>query len=252
MQTHPRLERRPAHALPHCALSRHCEEAVRRALARAGVQHAPVHVRLVSKSDLSFEVADELRAHGFASEVPYTSKCLAAFQTLDGGTEDVLFFAVYVQEYFEGAGPWSEGRVSLSYIDSVRHFSSQPTGHRSTVYHSLIIAYLDDARRRGFTHAHIWVAPPRPGDDFIFHCHPEEMYKRMGLLKLKSWCVALVPGAPTVPAARSTPTRRDAPARQVHGHAHQGQRGGRGRLLDGHVRPLPQRRAPHGPAHHGR
>ncbi|KAJ1625437.1 histone acetylation protein-domain-containing protein [Pavlovales sp. CCMP2436] len=116
----------------------------------------------------------------------------SSYSTQGAMPTDILFFAMYVQEYDERAGPAGEGRVSLSYIDSlyrykVRHFNSSPSGHRSTVYHALINAYLANARQRGYTHAHIWVSPPKPGDDFIFHCHPEEMYKRMGLLKLKAW-----------------------------------------------------------------
>ena len=50
------------------------------------------------------------------------------------------------------------------------------------------ISYLQSAKDAGYTHAHIWVAPPKQGDDYIFYAHPDEMVaKRMGLLKLKEW-----------------------------------------------------------------
>jgi len=52
----------------------------------------------------------------------------------------------------------------------------------------VLINYLAYARELGFTHAHIWVSPPKQGDDYIFYAHPEAMVsKRMGLLKLKEW-----------------------------------------------------------------
>merc|ERR1719271_381640 len=56
------------------------------------------------------------------------------------------------------------------------------------VYHSMLVNYLAYARELGFTHGHIWVSPPKQGDDYIFYAHPETMQqKRMGLLKLKEW-----------------------------------------------------------------
>merc|ERR1740130_173083 len=48
--------------------------------------------------------------------------------------------------------------------------------------------YLGYAKELGFSFAHIWVSPPKQGDDYIFYAHPEVMLnKRMGLLKLKEW-----------------------------------------------------------------
>lgn len=60
----------------------------------------------------------------------------------------------------------------ISYLDSVRYFKSQPEGRRTTVYHSILVNYLAYARELGFTHAHIWVSPPKQGDDYIFYAHP--------------------------------------------------------------------------------
>ena len=54
----------------------------------------------------------------------------------------------------------------------MRYFKSQPEGHRTTVYHSILVNYLAYARELGFTHAHIWVSPPKQGDDYIFYAHP--------------------------------------------------------------------------------
>ena len=64
----------------------------------------------------------------------------------------------------------------ISYLDSVRYFVSQPEGQRTTVYHSLLIEYLNFAREQGYCHAHIWVSPPKQGDDYIFYAHPEAFH----------------------------------------------------------------------------
>ena len=101
---------------------------------------------------------------------------------------EVCFFAMYVQEYGSDCPEPNTNRVYISYLDSVRYFESSPEGHRTTVYHSMLISYLQYAKDAGYTHAHIWVAPPKQGDDYIFYAHPDEMVsKRMGLLKLKEW-----------------------------------------------------------------
>ena len=69
-----------------------------------------------------------------------------------------------------------------------RSFESTPEGNRTTVYHSILVNYLDYAKTLGFTHAHIWVSPPKQGDDYIFYAHPESMVsKRMGLLRRREW-----------------------------------------------------------------
>ena len=119
-------------------------------------------------------------------EFPYRSKCVLAFQHVEG--HEVCFFAMYVQEYGSECPEPNTNRVYISYLDSVRYFKSSPEGQRTTVYHSMLINYLAYARELGFTHAHIWVSPPKQGDDYIFYAHPETMVaKRMGLLKLKEW-----------------------------------------------------------------
>ena len=94
---------------------------------------------------------------------------------------EVCFFAMYVQEYGSDCPEPNTNRVYISYLDSVRYFESSPEGHRTTVYHSMLISYLQYAKDAGYTHAHIWVAPPKQGDDYIFYAHPDEMVaKRMG------------------------------------------------------------------------
>lgn len=117
---------------------------------------------------------------------------------------------MYVQEYGSDCPEPNTNRVYISYLDSVRYFKSHPEGHRTTVYHSILVSYLAYARQLGFTHAHIWVSPPKQGDDYIFYAHPVRCHlqrmsslvrilhrvncpqetmisKRMGLLKLKEW-----------------------------------------------------------------
>lgn len=76
----------------------------------------------------------------YPKEFPYKSKALLAFQKRDG--LDVCLFALYVQEYGNDCPEPNKNRVYISYLDSVRYFESTPSGHRSTVYHSILVAYL--------------------------------------------------------------------------------------------------------------
>ena len=38
----------------------------------------------------------------------------------------------------------------------------------------MCLGYLDYMKKLGYTMAHIWACPPSEGDDYIFHCHPNE------------------------------------------------------------------------------
>ena len=208
----------PSHALPDTVLSKKLQLALSAELDALGVKFAPVTIRVVSNIDCLSKIAPPpplpgtAAAHSAAkgakgaggklalqngkvgmTEFPYRSKCILAFQRMGRGAEmgegpEVCFFAMYVQEYGSDCPEPNTNRVYISYLDSVRYFVSSPEGHRTTVYHSILINYLDYARELGFEHGHIWVSPPKQGDDYIFYAHPEAMLqKRMGLLKLKEW-----------------------------------------------------------------
>ena len=200
----------PSEDLAETVLSKKLQDGLKKELAASGVKAAPVTIRVVSNIDCFAKIAPPpplpgtAAAHSAAKngakvalqngkvggrEFPYRSKCILAFQRMQGGDgPEVCFFAMYVQEYGSECPEPNTNRVYISYLDSVRYFKSAPEGQRTTVYHSILINYLDYARGLGFEHGHIWVSPPKQGDDYIFYAHPEVMLqKRMGLLKLKEW-----------------------------------------------------------------
>jgi len=192
-----------ATALPETELSKTLEKSVASALSDGSISCNPVTVRVVSNIENTNKVNETLRlshvrsgdeagggggegASAYPEEFPYRSKCVLAFQERKG--HPICFFAMYVQEYGSECPPPNTNRVYISYLDSVRYFESQPEGKRTLVYHAILVGYLEHVKRLGFTHAHIWVSPPKQGDDYIFYGHPDEMVnKRMGLLKLKQW-----------------------------------------------------------------
>ena len=104
---------------------------------------------------------------------------------------------MYVQEYGPACPEPNTGRTYISYLDSVRYLQTSPPDQRTPVYHAVINGYIADARERGFVHAHIWVAPPQAGDEYIFHCHPEDRRHKgvMSMNKLREWYVRMLDAA---------------------------------------------------------
>jgi E1A/CREB-binding protein len=148
-------------------------------------------VRQVTSMDRKLEVRDLMKkryAHkNYPEEFPFRCKCLVVFQHLDG--VDVVLFALYVYEHDEKSPPPNQRVVYISYLDSV-HFM-RPRNLRTFVYHEILIAYLDYARRRGYSSAHIWACPPLKGDDYIFYAKPEDQ-KTPRDSRLRLWYIDML------------------------------------------------------------
>lgn len=143
-------------------------------------------VRQVTAMDRKLEVREMMRKRyaykNYPEEFPFRCKCLVVFQHLDG--VDVVLFALYVYEHGEDNPPPNKRVVYISYLDSV-HFM-RPRKIRTFVYHEILIAYLDYARKKGFSTAHIWACPPLKGDDYIFYAKPEDQ-KTPRDSRLRQW-----------------------------------------------------------------
>jgi len=151
----------------------------------------PVIIRQVTAMDRKLEVRELMKeryAHkNYPDEFPFRCKCLVVFQQIDG--VDVLIFALYLFEHGEDNPPPNQRCVYISYLDSV-HFM-RPRKLRTFVYHELLIAYLDYARRKGFATAHIWACPPLKGDDYIFYAKPEDQ-KTPRDSRLRQWYIEML------------------------------------------------------------
>jgi len=164
-------------------------EQVVASLKAAGVKvKSPIVVRIVSRKGLLFAAPKELQQRygaSYATEFPYLSQAIFAFQSVGG--RDVLLFAVYVQEYDADCPPPNTNRTYISYVDSVRYLESEPRGARTPVYHAVLTGYLKHAASKGFEHAHLWIAPPELGSEYVFHCPPTSSRPPMGADVLQAW-----------------------------------------------------------------
>ena len=185
------LQNRRAASLPKCAMAVAVEAFVAKELKAAKVKvAAPIIVRVVSRKDFLFPAVKQLKQRygdNYAREFPYTSQALLAFQQVGG--RDVCLFGMYVQEYGEDCPAPNTNRVYISYVDSVRYLESTggERGGRTPLYHAIINGYLKHAADRGFGFAHLWVAPPEEGVEYIFHAPNHGQRKPMTPAVLRAW-----------------------------------------------------------------
>jgi E1A/CREB-binding protein len=151
----------------------------------------PIFVRQVTSMDRKLEVRDLMKkryAHkNYPEEFPFRCKSIVVFQEIEG--VDTILFALYLYEHGEDNPPPNQRCVYISYLDSV-HFM-RPRRIRTFVYHEILIAYLDYARRRGFSTVHIWACPPLKGDDYIFYAKPEDQ-KTPRDARLRQWYIEML------------------------------------------------------------
>ena len=164
-----------AKRLPVTKLGTYIETRVNNFLKKKEAGAGEVAIRVVASSDKVVEVKPGMRSRfvengDMSGEFPYRAKALFAFEEVDG--TDVCFFGMHVQEYGSECTPPNTRRVYIAYLDSVHFF--RPKQFRTAVYHEILLGYLDYAKQLGYTMAHIWACPPSEGDDYIFHCHPQE------------------------------------------------------------------------------
>lgn len=164
-----------AKRLPVTKLGMYIENRVNNFLKKKEAGAGDVHIRVVSSSEKVVEVKPGMRGRfvetgELCSEFPYKAKALFAFEEVDG--TDVCFFGMHVQEYGSECPAPNTRRVYIAYLDSVHFF--KPRQFRTAVYHEILLGYMDYVKQLGYTMAHIWACPPSEGDDYIFHCHPQE------------------------------------------------------------------------------
>jgi len=191
------LAEHTAQALPHSDLGDFVQQFVAQTLRNDGVTCEAVTVRLVSSMKTASPTNDALIRYfrdkvgqQYPKEFPYCSNALMAFQKIQG--HDVLLFALYVQEYGNDCPEPNRNRVYVSYLDSVRYFVSNPPNSRTNLYHAVLVGYLAHARNRGFRKVHIWVEPPKQGDEYIFFARPLQERSPMGREKLHQWYLRMI------------------------------------------------------------
>jgi len=180
-----------ASPLAQTRLSKAIDASINKTMAQHRIKHPEVVVRVVSMMRTAGQANPEMvnfdwsDGEDYPREFPYTSTAIMAFQKVEG--YDVCIFAMYTQEYYGDCPEPNKWHLYISYLDSVRYFQSTPSNKRTLLYHAILLGYLQHMRKRGFRFIHIWVEPPKQGDEYIFFARPAGERKAMTREKLRSW-----------------------------------------------------------------
>lgn len=106
---------------------------------------------------------------------------------------EVLLFIMYVYECPENT-ICNYKTAYISYLDSVRYLT--PSSYRKVVYQEVVLSYIAYIKQQGYNSVHLWVCPPRKGDDYIMYSlcislidsfsHPPEQ-KTPSVDRLQKW-----------------------------------------------------------------
>lgn len=173
--------------LPRTKVDSHIEARLTNFLTKRKVNAGHVHIRMLCNSDDVIRVKPRMRnlfveSGEMNAEFPYRSKALFAFQEIDGA--DVCFFGLFVQEYGSECAHPNAGRVYMTCLDSVNFF--EPRQYRTSVYHEILLGYMDFVKQLGYSTVHIWACPPPIGQNYIFYCRPPTQ-KRPNAEMLVKW-----------------------------------------------------------------
>merc|ERR1712223_2268312 len=154
-----------AKRLPTTRLGSYIETRVNNFLRKKEAESGEVYIRVVYSGDKTVEVKNGMKkrfvdAGEMQETFPYRARALFAFEEIDG--VDTCFFGMHVQEYGSECKSPNTRRVYIAYLDSCHFF--RPRHFRTSVYHEILLGYLDYMKKLGYTLAHIWACPPSEGD----------------------------------------------------------------------------------------
>ena len=161
-------------------MSEFIEKAVADDLAAENVQCEPITIRVVSCILTQATTPPLLIEHMEAIGEPYPKEFLTSprLSSRSRSAMASMFACSLSMCRYGSTAPNQQDRVYISYLDSVRYFASEPDQHRSTMYHAILVAYLQWARLLGYKHVRIWVEPPKRRQ-YIFFARSDQQRKPM-------------------------------------------------------------------------
>ncbi|KAF1749520.1 hypothetical protein GCK72_025988 [Caenorhabditis remanei] len=134
-----------------------------------GPRH-PFKVRSFLTNEMSVEFEEIIKHFYLQMEQPLPNQTMRNRMVLvfmEKEDKEILFCGIILNEY---TSPFKSGLCSFKYLDTVSFINDR--NQRAAVHNSILLSYLEYAKKIGYTNSSLWACPPKPSKYYLLKGRP--------------------------------------------------------------------------------